>query len=575
MGLGLALKAHQAEDFENARIQYTRAYQQDLKDPLLYQNFGALLKKEGFLEKAFEVYSVGLKYFPDHLGILQNFANFLSSSNPSRSLELSFHALKRCISDQQISFEQKANFYSIVIQSLINVECYGWALEIVRYALHDVGIKPEFLKHVLLISDQFAQLNLSSQISVDFHRLMLKKIADAGGIDSVGLLFALADHYRCRLDYKYSSYYYELAINRAKSLKKLSFFDQEKLQEMIDINSWNTGCSFIQSNDFVRGWPLFEYGLRTPAKGHQKWQRALIKPFTVDQIAIWRGESGHNKRLLLLEEQAVGDVIMFSSLLSTLLAEFAHVGLLVSPRLLSIYLRSFSEQIDLGKFSVYTHKDLVDKTLRPTSFDYQAAIGSICCHRFTQIESYAPLSPFLRSDSVLSARLRSEYLNHGRSVDRLVGVSWRGGSQGIRMKQKSIADDLFGNFLLQFPNVRFVDLQYGDTSQCIAKWRDMGISIVSDQRINALKNMDAWLTQVSTCDQIVSIANTTIHGAGALNIPTMCLLSKHYDWRWLHDTSMETSYWYPSVSIARESKNNGWSPALSKVSEWIINSQVS
>ena len=53
--------------------------------------------------------------------------------------------------------------------------------------------------------------------------------------------------------------------------------------------------------------------------------------------------------------------------------------------------------------------------------------------------------------------------------------------------------------------------------------------------------MDLWLSQVNACDAVLSIANTTIHGSGGLNISTMCLLSVYSDWRWLIDPEVNTS----------------------------------
>ena len=72
---------------------------------------------------------------------------------------------------------------------------------------------------------------------------------------------------------------------------------------------------------------------------------------------------------------------------------------------------------------------------------------------------------------------------------------------------------------------------------------------------------------------MVSVANTTIHGAGGLNIPTQCLLSIHSDWRWLSDPEVQRSYWYPSVAIARETRGveSSWTNAFKIVSEWLNN----
>ena len=47
MGLPRALKAHGAGFLEEAELHYRRAYEQGSKTDVLYQNFGALLKKAG------------------------------------------------------------------------------------------------------------------------------------------------------------------------------------------------------------------------------------------------------------------------------------------------------------------------------------------------------------------------------------------------------------------------------------------------------------------------------------------------------------------------------------------------
>ena len=115
----------------------------------------------------------------------------------------------------------------------------------------------------------------------------------------------------------------------------------------------------------------------------------------------------------------------------------------------------------------------------------------------------------------------------------------------------------------------FVNLQYGDVNVVIKEWQNQGLSVVNEPSVNPLKNMEEWLNLVASCDAVLSVANTTIHGAGGLNIPTLCLLSLRSDWRWLNDTNVLRSYWYPSVGIARECKQEGWSTAFMQVRQWI------
>ena len=78
-----------------------------------------------------------------------------------------------------------------------------------------------------------------------------------------------------------------------------------------------------------------------------------------------------------------------------------------------------------------------------------------------------------------------------------------------------------------------------------------------------------WLNQVNVCDVVISIANTTIHGAGGLRKPTLCLLGKKADWRWLEDKETRKSYWYPTVGIAREDETRNWDNAFAKVRQWL------
>ena len=73
----------------------------------------------------------------------------------------------------------------------------------------------------------------------------------------------------------------------------------------------------------------------------------------------------------------------------------------------------------------------------------------------------------------------------------MVGLSWKGGGRGPRVKEKSIDPIFLADFLSKFPDVRFVNLQYGKTSEQLKEFRDHGLEIISDPRINPLKDMDS------------------------------------------------------------------------------------
>ncbi len=290
-------------------------------------------------------------------------------------------------------------------------------------------------------------------------------------------------------------------------------------------------------------------------------------------MALWNGESLVGKKLLLLEEQAIGDVMMFLTLLPTLQKEADHIGIMLADRLLPIYKRSLAMHgLNDGSVAIWSYSDAKDGSLTCDSYDFQSPLGSICQHRFSDLQSYAPRTPILVAKKVRSDSLRNEYLDAlDKPVERLVGISWQGGGSANRIAEKSMKIEDFAKVIAPIEGVGFVSLQYGKkAAPDVKQWQEQNLDVIFDQRIDPLRQMDLWLAQVAACDAVVSVANTTIHGAGGLDLPTQCLLSRHSDWRWFDDPVVTRSLWYPSVGIARQSTSLSWQAAISKVRDWMM-----
>ena len=188
-------------------------------------------------------------------------------------------------------------------------------------------------------------------------------------------------------------------------------------------------------------------------------------------------ETLSGKRLLLLEEQAVGDVMQFLTLLPKLIDEADHICLLLNPRLISIYKRSFSDYIQASRLSIASYDDVFSEKLAYSNFDIQSPIGSICRHRFVDINMYGQASPILKSDPNLTQQLRKKYLNKcGTDVEKVIGISWRGGGRPERIKQKSLDAEMFSDLLRDQPGVRFVSLQYGESKATVEKWQSVELT---------------------------------------------------------------------------------------------------
>lgn len=565
MSLTLAIAAHRAGDHAEAERQYRKALDQGHTEPFLFQNFGALLRKAGRTDEAAQVFDRGLALHPRDAGILGNRANLYRETAPTLALADSLAALRTRLRTGA-SAEKQHDLWLTAISLLRERGCSHWALALGREALRWVGEEPRLLAQLLLLLDGEASPPFTEH-SGDVHRLrsaLLAMLGEADPLVESESLFVLAYSHLSRGSVATARQFYESGL---AALRRDPPADQEhiqKRQQLLDVHSWNMGCTLLKAQELQRGWQLYEYGLRTPADGKQRWQRSLVKPFAGSELPLWRGESLQGRRLLLLGEQAIGDSMMFLSLVPSLVGEAKEVGVFLGDRLLPIYRRCFGDAV-----KVWSQQDATEGRLRPDAYDLQSPLGSICQYRFTRPGAYAPRVPMLQPKAKRHDQLRREYLSHGSAAERLIGVSWQGGGKPGRIEKKSLPLNLFEALIKPLPGVRFVSLQYGNVQSIIGRWRDQGFDVLYDPRVNPLKDMNLWLDQVAACDAVLSVANTTIHGAGGLNLPTLCLLSRHSDWRWFDAPEVTRSYWYPSVGITRQTADGDWGVAMQEARTWL------
>jgi hypothetical protein len=195
--------------------------------------------------------------------------------------------------------------------------------------------------------------------------------------------------------------------------------------------------------------------------------------------------------------------------------------------------------------------------------DYQAPIGGLCRWLRPNLASFPSRAGYLKADSTQVDLLRDRYRNQlgGRP---LVGISWRGGT-GANVQLRSIPLAAWAPILAQ-STFGFVNLQYGDCRADLeAVRRDLGVEILHDETVDPLKNLDDFAAQTAAMDLVISIDNSTVHMAGALNMPAWVLLPTVPDWRWMLGRS--DSPWYPSVRLFRQAMAGEWAPVIERVAE--------
>jgi tetratricopeptide (TPR) repeat protein len=293
---------------------------------------------------------------------------------------------------------------------------------------------------------------------------------------------------------------------------------------------------------FADAWP--DYSTRWKSAFHE-----ASRPFRQPR---WQGQDLVGKNLLVWGEQAVGDELMFATMMAELLERGGHIIIETEHRLQPLLTRS------LPGADIITRTDPPAGRLMSDRVDYQIPIGDLGLHLRPDIASFGSAQPYLRADSKKTAKLRGRYNAESGERPR-IGLSWRSGADraGIARSLDNEALDR----LLAIHDCWWLSLQYGDISANISRLETGRLHV--DRDVDPLRSLDALAAQIAGLDLVVSVANTTVHVAGALGVPTIALLPHVADWRWMARGSQ--CHWYPSVRLLRQKQPGNWTSVLDEV----------
>jgi tetratricopeptide (TPR) repeat protein len=325
------------------------------------------------------------------------------------------------------------------------------------------------------------------------------------------------------------------AIRSLKRAMKYASPDNIPKSEMI------LGMELLKVHNFKDGWRALE----------ARWGGPNDSTYLNTSRPKW-DLTRKNDRVFLWEEQGLGDLIMYSSMIEELRNSVGQLIVQVDQRLIHLFQRSFSKDI---RFIAAQRK------VFEIEYDSHIPIGSLPLHFRPELSSFKKQSGrYLKHNAELTKKIKSKLQKDDKR--KIYGISWRGGSLRHTVnKNKSIElENLVKIF--NHKEVQLVSLQYGDTSQELETLaKNHGIEIMSVNEICNLENIDGLASLICACDQVVSMDNTTVFLAGALGRPTNVLVPFTSDWRW-GERDVKRSYWHSSLRLYRQKKVGDWSYPL-------------
>ena len=303
------------------------------------------------------------------------------------------------------------------------------------------------------------------------------------------------------------------------------------------------------------------------ADGWRDYEWRFITPqLPVDMqhypLPTWKGEDLTGKGILIWCEQGVGDEIIFASMVKCVAARAKKCVLQTTSRLVPLFARSFP--------GIEVHGAAVPADVVQT-LDVQSSMGSLGQWCRPSFNAFPASNDYLKAEPGRTAALRAKYVG-ARKHSLVVGLAWRSANV-TDAAQKTVGLNQWGA-VLNVPGVTFVNLQYGDTREALAAARaNFGVDVIDDPDVDALADLDGFAAQVAAMDLVISSSNTAAHMAGALGVPTFCLIPRALGsgrrWYWFGEG--RASPWYRSMTLFRQTQDAVWTDVLADIGLALVN----
>ena len=279
-----------------------------------------------------------------------------------------------------------------------------------------------------------------------------------------------------------------------------------------------------------------------------RWERSNGPAKTVNSgLPQWSGQNLSGQKILVWDEQGLGDLIQFSRYGLCLVDAGADVTFLCRKNMHRL-LESLPKPIRL-----------IESLDQSEHFDFQCALLSLPYAFGTSLDTIPAPIPYLRPDRELVAKWASRIGPQGFKI----GIAWQG-NKFINL-QRSIPVPCFAP-LAAIPGVRLISLMK-DQAQTGAMPVGEPIVIESlgsdfDEGPHSFVDCAAVMDR---CDLVITSDTSIAHLAGALGRPAFVALKCVPDWRWLLDRS--DSPWYPGMRLFRQLDINDWESVFKKITE--------
>ncbi len=339
-------------------------------------------------------------------------------------------------------------------------------------------------------------------------------------------------------------------VGRGVALKKLgqmdaalAAFDVALAQNPESAHALNNkGGLQLLLGDFENGLKGYEY----------RWMAGQAHKFKLEfPIPEWRGSIHPGEKLIVFDEQGIGDTIQFSRYLPLLAEAGIDITFFCRSKALRL-LRTLPRSIRC-----------VDDFGPDEHFDSQIALSSLVYALGTRPSTIPANVPYLAAEPELVAAWAERLAQRGNMQDFKIGICWAGNPNVRADPHRSIPLAALSP-LCALDGVRVISLQKHHGLEEIATLPPgVRLEMLGDDFDGGDDAFIDTAAVMQNLDLIISCDTSTAHLAGALGLPVFVLLKKIPDWRWMLDRA--DSPWYPTMQLFRQTQRDDWNEVVARV----------
>lgn len=342
-----------------------------------------------------------------------------------------------------------------------------------------------------------------------------------------------------------------VAYNAAYCLRSLGQYEQaiilydQVLKQEPNHGDAHQGKAHAQLalNNYENAWEDFEYRWSKPRPDSRYFAEYMHNH-----------KSLQGKKILLHSEFGLGDTLQFIRYAQELKKLGAIIIVHAQKPLISL-------------LSLCPYIDQVLSTDQPLpAYDLSSTLMSLPWAFNTTIKTVPSHEPYLFADKILIEQWNKKIKNQTLKI----GICWNGNAYDNQVLQKLVQVKSMPLALItQLDNkqITWYSLQKTTgTEQLKDVSNDFKLQTFDDFDESHGRFMDT-AALIKNLDLVITIDTSIAHLAGGLGVKTWILLPHVADWRW--GTFQDTTPWYPTMKLFRQSNPDNWQSVIDQLKEAI------